>query len=73
MLFLTVQMGKAKINLYVLFSSLGGHFVGVKVSAGLAAALVPAHVLAQVLISDHPAVNRPLIPRALVRQCSCQE
>lgn len=53
--------------------SLRGHFVGVKVSAGLAAALVPAHVLAQVLLSDHPAVNRPLVPRALVRQCSCQE
>lgn len=70
-------MGKAKINLYVLLCpgslTLRGHFVGVKVSAGLAAALVPAHVLAQVLISDHPAVNRPLIPRALVRQCSCQE
>lgn len=70
-------MRKAKINLYVLLCpgslTLRGHFVGVKVSAGLAAALVPAHVLAQVLISDHPAVNRPLIPCALVRQCSCQE
>lgn len=50
--------------------TLGGHFVGVKVSAGLAAALVPAHVLAQVLLPDHLAVNRPLIARALIRQCS---
>lgn len=49
-----------------------GHCVGVKVSAGLAAALVPAHVLAQVLLPDHSAVHRPLIPRALVRQRRCR-
>ena len=49
------------------------HFVGIKVSTRLAAALVPPHVLAQVLLPDHPAVHRPLVPRALVRQRSCRE
>lgn len=46
------------------------HLVCIKVSASLAAALVPPHVLAQVLLADHPAVHCPLVPRALVREGS---
>lgn len=46
------------------------HLVCIKVSASLAAALVPPHVLAQVLLADHPAVHCPLVPCALVREGS---
>lgn len=46
------------------------HLVCIKVSARLAAALVPPHVLAQVLLTDHPAVHCPLVPRALVGEGS---
>ncbi len=57
--------GEGRLNLYGSLS-LRGHCVGVKVSAGLAAALVPAHVLAQVLLSDHPAVKPPTGPPCTV-------
>lgn len=44
------------------------HLVRIEVPACLAAALVPPHVLAEVLLSDDPAVHCPLVPRALVGQ-----
>lgn len=47
------------------------YFLGVKVPTGFTAALVPPHVLTQVLLSDHAAVHRPLVPHALVGQSSC--
>lgn len=49
------------------------YFFGVKVSAGFTAALVPPHVLTEVLLPDHAAVHRPLVPHALVGQSSCGE
>lgn len=44
------------------------HLVRIEVPARLAAALVPPHVLAEVLLSDDPAVHCPLVPCALVGQ-----
>lgn len=46
------------------------HLVCIKVSASLATALIPPHVLAQVLLPDHPAVHCPLVACALVRESS---
>lgn len=46
------------------------HLVCIKVSASLATALIPPHVLAQVLLADHPAVHCPLVACALVRESS---
>lgn len=46
------------------------HLVCIEVPAGLAAALVPPHVLAEVLFSDDPAIHRPLVSRAFVGQSS---
>lgn len=46
------------------------HLVCIKVSASLAAALIPPHVLAQILLADHPAVHCPLVACALVRESS---
>lgn len=46
------------------------HLAGVEVPAGLAAALVPPHVLTEVLVSDDPAVHCPLVTGALVGQGS---
>lgn len=59
----TLRSGTASLTLLL-------HLVCIKVSAGLAAALVPPHVLAQVLLPDHPAVHCPLVPRALVGEGS---
>lgn len=47
------------------------YFLGIKVPTCFTAALVPPHVLTQVLFSDHTAVHRPLVPHALVGQSSC--
>lgn len=46
------------------------HLVCIKVSASLATPLIPPHVLAQVLLPDHPAVHCPLVACALVRESS---
>ena len=46
------------------------HLVRIEVPARLAAALVPPHVLAEVLLSDDPAVHCPLVPCAFVGQGS---
>lgn len=46
------------------------HLVCIKVSASLATALIPPHVLAQILLPDHPAVHCPLVTCALVRESS---
>lgn len=44
------------------------HPLCVKVPARLTASLVPAHIPAQVLLPDQPAVHGPLVPQALERQ-----
>lgn len=46
------------------------HLVCIKVSASLATALIPPHVLAQILLPDHPAVHCPLVACTLVRESS---
>lgn len=49
------------------------HFFGIKVPTGFTAALVPPHVLAEVLLPDHTTVHRPLVPHAFVGQSSWDE
>lgn len=46
------------------------YFLGVKVPTGFTAALVPPHVLTEVLLSDHATIHRPLVPHAFVGQSS---
>lgn len=47
------------------------YFLGIKDPAGLTAALVPPHVLTEVLLSDYMTIYWPLVPHALVGQSSC--
>lgn len=44
--------------------------VSIKVPTGFTAALVPPHVLAEVLLTDHTAIDCPLVPHAFVGQSS---
>lgn len=46
------------------------YVLGIKVPTGFTAALVPPHVLTEVLLSDHATVHRPLVPHAFVGQSS---
>lgn len=46
------------------------YFLGIKVPTGFTAALIPPHVLTEVLLSDDTTVHRPLVPRAFVGQSS---
>lgn len=46
------------------------YFLGIKVPTGFTAALVPPHVLTEVLLPDHTAVHSPLVPHAFVGQSS---
>lgn len=46
--------------------------VSIKVPTGFTAALVPPHVLAEVLLADHTAIDCPLVPHAFVGQSSCR-
>ena len=48
------------------------HLVRIEVPARLTAALIPPHVLTEVLLTYHPAVHRPLISQALESQSSCE-
>lgn len=49
------------------------YFFGIKVSTSFTAALVPPHVLTEVLLPDHATVHRPLVPHAFVGQSSWDE
>lgn len=46
------------------------YLLSIKVPTGFTAALVPPHVLTEVLLSDHTAVHCPLVPHAFVGQSS---
>lgn len=46
------------------------YFLGIKVSTGFTAALVPPHVLTEILLPDHATIHRPLVPHAFVGQSS---
>lgn len=46
------------------------YFLGIKVPTGFTAALVPPHVLTEVLLPDHTAVHCPLVPHAFVGKSS---